>query len=44
LEVTARLAERGVIVRDLPGTPWIRISCGYWNDESDIDRLVQALG
>ncbi|MGA7910061.1 MAG: aminotransferase class V-fold PLP-dependent enzyme [Candidatus Dormiibacterota bacterium] len=42
LEVTARLAERGVIVRDLPGTPWIRISCGYWNDESDIDRLVKA--
>jgi L-cysteine/cystine lyase len=42
-EVTARLTERGVIVRDLPGTPWIRISCGYWNDESDIDRLVQAL-
>lgn len=44
LEVTARLAERGVIVRDLPGTAWIRISCGYWNDDSDIDRLVQALG
>jgi len=43
-DVTALLAERGVIVRDLPGTPWIRISCGYWNDESDIDRLVQALG
>jgi L-cysteine/cystine lyase len=42
-EVTARLAERGVIVRDLPGTPWIRISCGYWNDESDIDRLEHAL-
>jgi len=42
--VTAHLAERGVVVRDLPDTPWIRISCGYWNDESDIDRLIEALG
>jgi L-cysteine/cystine lyase len=41
--VAARLAERDVVVRDLPGVPWIRISCGYWNDESDIERLLGAL-
>ena len=40
---TARLAERGVVVRDLPDLPWIRVSCGYWNDESDVDRLLEAL-
>jgi L-cysteine/cystine lyase len=39
----ARLYERGVIVRDLPGTGWLRASCGWWTSESDIDRLVSAL-
>jgi L-cysteine/cystine lyase len=41
--LTVKLAERDVVVRDLPGVPWIRISCGYWNDESDIERLLSAL-
>ncbi len=41
--VRAKLEEQGVVARDLPGTSWIRISCGYWNDESDIERLVDAL-
>jgi L-cysteine/cystine lyase len=35
--------ERGVIVRDLPGTGWLRVSCGYWNSEEDLERLVEAL-
>jgi selenocysteine lyase/cysteine desulfurase len=39
----ATLAERGVIVRDIPGRPWLRASVGAWNDESDLDRLVAAL-
>jgi L-cysteine/cystine lyase len=38
-----RLAEQGVVVRDLPGTPYLRASVGAWNDESDLDRLVGAL-
>src|SRR5262249_6678365 len=29
-EVVARLREAGVVVRDLPGTPWVRVSCGWW--------------
>jgi L-cysteine/cystine lyase len=42
-EVSAALFERGVVVRDLPGTGFVRASVGWWNDESDLDRLVEAL-
>ena len=35
-----RLYERDVVVRNLPGTPWVRASCGWWTNEDDIDRLV----
>jgi selenocysteine lyase/cysteine desulfurase len=39
----ARLAEAGVVVRDLPGTPYLRASVGAWNDESDLERVLDAL-
>jgi L-cysteine/cystine lyase len=39
----ARLAERGVVVRDLPGTGLVRVSCGWWTSDEDLDRLVAAL-
>ncbi len=39
----ARLYDAGVIVRDLPGTGWLRASCGWWNDESDLECLLSAL-
>jgi L-cysteine/cystine lyase len=39
----ARLVEAGVIVRDLPGRPYLRASVGAWNDEADLQRLVDAL-
>jgi L-cysteine/cystine lyase len=39
----ARLYAAGVIVRDLPGTGWLRASCGWWTSGEDIDRLVSAL-
>jgi L-cysteine/cystine lyase len=39
----ARLAEAGVVVRDLPGRPYLRASVGAWNDESDLERLLAAL-
>jgi L-cysteine/cystine lyase len=39
----ARLAEGGVIVRDLPGTGLVRVSCGWWTSDEDLDRLVAAL-
>jgi L-cysteine/cystine lyase len=38
-----RLAAAGVIARDLPGTPYLRISVGAWNDERDLERLLAAL-
>jgi L-cysteine/cystine lyase len=42
-DIVARLAEAGVIVRDLPGRGLVRASVGWWNDESDLERLVSAL-
>ena len=37
-----RLAAAGVIVRDLPGTGYLRASVGAWNDECDLERLLSA--
>jgi len=42
-EDAARLYERGVIIRDLPGTGWLRASCGWWTNEDDVERLVSGL-
>jgi L-cysteine/cystine lyase len=42
-ETVARLYEREVILRELPGTGLLRASVGWWNDESDLQRLVDAL-
>ena len=39
----ARLAAGGVVLRDIPGRPWLRASVGAWNDEDDLDRLLSAL-
>jgi L-cysteine/cystine lyase len=39
----AALYERGVIVRELKGTGTLRASVGWWNDGSDIERLVEGL-
>jgi L-cysteine/cystine lyase len=37
------LLQHGVIVRNIPGSPWLRASVGAWNDEDDLDRLMAAL-
>ena len=42
-EAAAALYERGVIVRELAGTGLLRASVGWWNDETDLDRLADAL-
>jgi selenocysteine lyase/cysteine desulfurase len=39
----AQLAESGVVVRNIPGRPWLRASVGAWNDEGDLDRLLEGL-
>jgi selenocysteine lyase/cysteine desulfurase len=38
-----RLAEHGVLLRDIPGRPWLRASVGAWNDQRDLERLLDAL-
>ena len=39
----ARLHELGVIVRDMPGTGWLRASCGWWTSDGDLERLITSL-
>ncbi|HSC90440.1 MAG TPA: aminotransferase class V-fold PLP-dependent enzyme [Gaiellaceae bacterium] len=38
-----RLAARGVVIRDLPGTGLARVSCGYWTSDEDLDRLLAGI-
>jgi histidinol-phosphate/aromatic aminotransferase/cobyric acid decarboxylase-like protein len=38
-----RLAAAGVVVRDLPGTRFVRASVGAWNDEDDLERLLAGV-
>ena len=42
-ELAIELYDSGVIVRDLPGTGWLRASCGWWTNDEDINRLVAGL-
>jgi L-cysteine/cystine lyase len=37
------LAERGVLVRFIPGTPYLRVSVGAWTADEDVDRLADGL-
>jgi L-cysteine/cystine lyase len=41
--VVARLAETGVVVREIPGTGLVRASCGWWTNDDDLQRLAAAL-
>jgi selenocysteine lyase/cysteine desulfurase len=41
--IVARLADSGVIVRDLPGRGLVRVSVGWWTSDGDLERLVAAL-
>src|SRR4029453_4819361 len=36
--VVARLAEADVVVREIPGRGLVRVSCGWWTSEGDLDR------
>jgi L-cysteine/cystine lyase len=42
-EAARRAYERDVIIRDLPKTGLLRVSCGYWTSEEDLERLLDAL-
>jgi L-cysteine/cystine lyase len=41
--VVARLHEAGVHVREIPGRGLVRVSCGWWTSDDDLERLVAAL-
>lgn len=43
VELVAALAERDVIVRELPGRKLVRVSCGWWTSEDDLRRLADGL-
>jgi selenocysteine lyase/cysteine desulfurase len=43
-ELVAKLADDGVVVRELPGRNLMRASCGWWTNEDDLQRLVAGLG
>jgi len=38
-----KLRGAGVIVRELPGRNLIRVSCGYWTSDDDLERLLGGL-
>ena len=42
-ELVKRLYEQGVVVRDIPPLGWLRVSCGWWTTDEDLERLVGAL-
>ena len=42
-ETRERMADAGVILRNLPGTSYLRASVGAWNDETDLDRVMELL-
>lgn len=42
-DTAGRLLGEGVSVRTLPGRDLVRASVGAWNDESDLERLLDAL-
>jgi L-cysteine/cystine lyase len=42
-QAAAKAFDEGVVIRDLPGTGWLRASCGYWTSDDDLERLVAAV-
>jgi len=42
-DLVASLFEQRVVVRDVPGLGWIRVSCGWWTSDEDLERLVNGL-
>jgi L-cysteine/cystine lyase len=42
-ELVEKLLADGVHVREIPGTGLVRISCGWWTSDGDLDRLLTAL-
>jgi L-cysteine/cystine lyase len=43
VDVVAALAERSVLLRYIPGTPYLRLSVGAWTSDADLDALLDGL-
>jgi hypothetical protein len=41
--VVDRLAEAGVVIRELPKRELLRASIGWWTTEGDLERLADEL-
>jgi L-cysteine/cystine lyase len=41
--VVSRLHDADVLVREIPGTGLVRVSCGWWTNEADLQRLLAAV-
>ena len=35
-------AAEGIVIRGLPGTPYVRASVGAWNSDEELERLVRS--
>ena len=42
-ELVATLAERDVVVREIPGHDVVRASCGWWTSRDDLRRLADGV-
>jgi L-cysteine/cystine lyase len=42
-EVVTTLEQAGVVVRQLPGRGLVRVSVGWWTNDHDLERLLEAL-
>jgi L-cysteine/cystine lyase len=42
-DVVAALAERSVLLRTIPETPYLRLSVGAWTSDGDLDALIDGL-
>ncbi len=42
-DVVPALAERSVLLRYIPDTPYLRLSVGAWTSDADLDALIEGL-
>ena len=42
-DVVAHCEEEGVLLRQIPTHGLVRASVGFWNDERDLEKLVDAV-
>jgi L-cysteine/cystine lyase len=42
-QIANELYEHGVLVRNIPKTNLVRVSCGYWTSDEDLERLLAGL-